>query len=156
MDEPKVPEELAALDEELSRPVRVRDRRTDPGPAAMVVAVAMLVLVAALVLPWTGAAQGWQVLAGTVALGLLPPLFALTSLGFGLVVSALALATRWWALAWLAAVGCGVSVVTGLWAIWSRQVAVTAGATGPGPGLVLAVLAVLVLAVTWVRIAGRR
>jgi hypothetical protein len=35
-------------------------------------------------------------------------------------------------------------------------VAVPAGATGPGIGLVLAVLAVLVLAATWVRIATRR
>jgi hypothetical protein len=47
-------------------------------------------------------------------------------------------------------------VVTGVWAIWSRQVAVPAGATGAGIGLVLAVLAVLVLAGTWVRIATRR
>jgi hypothetical protein len=116
----------------------------------------MLVLIAALVLPWTGSAQGWQVLAGIVSLGLLPPLFAFTSLGFGLVASAFALATRWWGLAWLTAVGCGFSVVTGVWAIWSRQVAVTAGATGPGPGLVVAVLAVVVLTGSWVRIAGRR
>ena len=95
-------------------------------------------------------------LAGTSALGLLPPLFAGTSLAFGLVCSALALATRWFGMAWLSAVGCGFSVVTGVWAIWSRQVGVLAGATGPGLGLVLAVLAVLVLAGTWVRIATRR
>jgi hypothetical protein len=156
VEEPKVPDELAALDEELTRPARRGERRTDPGPTALVVAVAMLVLIGGLILPWTGSALGWQVLAGVVSLGLLPPLFAFTSLGFGLVVSALALATRWWGLAWLAAVGCGFSVVTGVWAIWSRQVAVTAGATGPGVGLVVAVLAVLVLAVSWVRIAGRR
>jgi hypothetical protein len=156
VEEPKVPDELAALDEELTRPARRSERRIDPGPSALVVAVAMLVLIGGLVLPWTGSVQGWQVLAGVVSLGLLPPLFAFTSLGFGLVVSALALATRWWGLAWLAAVGCGFSVVTGLWALWSRQVAVPAGATGPGPGLVLAVLAVVVLAVSWVRIAGRR
>ena len=76
-------------------------------------------------------------------------------------------ASGWWsprspwpragaALAWLAAVGCGFSVVTGVWAIWSRQVGVPAGGTGPGFGMVLAVLAVLVLAVCWVRIAMRR
>lgn len=156
VEDPKVPDELAALEEELSRPARRRERRTDPGAAAMVVSVAMLVLVVGLVLPWTGSVQGWEVLAGAAPLGLLPPLFAFTSLGFGLVVSAFALATRWWGLAWLAAIGCGFSVVTGIWAIWSRQVAVTAGASGPGIGLVVAVLAVLVLAATWVRIAGRR
>jgi hypothetical protein len=156
VDEPKVPDELAALDDELTRPARRSERRTDPGATAMVVTVAMLVLVVSLLLPWTGATLGWQVLAGLAPLGLLPPLFVFTALGFGLVVSALALATRWWGLAWLAAVGCGFSVVTGVWALWSRQVAVPEGATGPGPGLILAVLAVLVLAVSWVRIAGRR
>jgi hypothetical protein len=116
----------------------------------------MLALIGALALPWTGSVQGWEILAGLAPLGLLPPLFAGTSLAFGLVCSALALATRWFGLAWLAAVGCGISVVTGIWAIWSRQIAVPAGAPGPGLGLVLAELAVLVLAVSWVRIATRR
>ena len=124
-----------------------------PGRPRSSSSVAMLVLIGSLMLPWTGSVRGWEVLAGLAPLGLLPPLFAGTSLAFGLVCSALALATRWFGLAWLAAVGCGFSVVTGVWAIWSRQVAVPAGATGPGVGLVLAVLAVLVLAVTWVRIA---
>jgi hypothetical protein len=156
VEEPKVPDELAALDEELTRPARRGERRIDPGATAVVVSVGMLGLIVGLVLPWTGPTLGWQVLAGVVSLGVLPPLFAFTSLGFGLVVSALALATRWWGLAWLAAIGCGFSVVTGIWAIWSRQVAVTAGATGPGIGLVVAVVSVLVLAVSWVRIAGRR
>jgi hypothetical protein len=70
--------------------------------------------------------------------------------------SVLALATRWWALAWVCAVGCGFSVVDGVWAIWSRQIGVPTGDAGAGPGLVVAVLAVLVLAVSWVRIALRR
>jgi hypothetical protein len=157
MEDPrKVPDELAALEEDLSRPAGRRERRTDPGAAALVVSVGMLLLIVGLVLPWTGSVLGWQVLARTAPLGLLPPLFAFTSMGFGLVVSAFALATRWWGLAWLAAIGCGFSVVTGVWAIWSRQVAVTAGASGPGIGLVISVVAVLVLAATWVRIAGRR
>jgi hypothetical protein len=47
-------------------------------------------------------------------------------------------------------------VVTGLWALWSRQIGVPYGLTGPGPGMVLAVLAVITLAVSWVRVAGRR
>jgi hypothetical protein len=157
MSEPKIPDELMALDAELNRRGRRIERQIDPGPTALGVAIAILVLIVALILPWTGATHGWQVFAGLEPrLGVLPRLFAFTSLGFGLVVSALALATRWWALAWLAAVGCGISVVTGVWAIWSRQVAVTAGGTGPGIGLVVAVLAVVVLAVCWVRIAGRR
>ena len=156
MDEHDVPDDLSALDEELSRPARRGERRIDPGPTAVAVAVGMLALIGGLLLPWTGSVLGWQVVAGTARLGLLPPLFAFCSLGFGLVVSAFALATRWWGLAWLAAVGCGFSVVVGVLALWSRQVAVTAGASGPGLGLVVAELAIVVLTVSWVRIVGRR
>lgn len=144
------------LDAELAGMERRMQRRSDPGPTALVVSVAMLVLIGALVLPWTGTALGWEILAGLRTFGPLPRLFTFTALGFGLVVSALALATRWWALAWVCAVGCGFSVVTGVWAIWSRQTAVFEGGTGPGFGLVLALLAVLTLAVSWVRIALRR
>lgn len=144
------------LDAELAGMERRMQRRSDPGPTALVVSVAMLVLIGALVLPWTGTALGWEILAGLRTFGPLPRLFTFTALGFGLVVSALALATRWWALAWVCAVGCGFSVVTGVWAIWSRQTAVFEGGTGPRFGLVLALLAVLTLAVSWVRIALRR
>ncbi len=56
----------------------------------------------------------------------------------------------------MCAVGCGFSVITGVWAIWSRQVGVPNGGTGAGIGLVVAALAVLALAVCWVRIAIRR
>jgi hypothetical protein len=156
MNERKVPDELAALDAELSDVERTVERRIDPGAGAVVVAVGVLVLLATLVLPWSGSTAGWEVLAGTQSFGLLPRLFAFTAIGFGVVGSALALATRWWALAWVCAVGCGFSVVDGVWAIWSRQVGVPDGATGAGPGLVVALLAVLVLAVSWVRIALRR
>jgi hypothetical protein len=53
-------------------------------------------------------------------------------------------------------VGCGFSVVNGVWAIWSRQVNVPQGGTGPGIGLVLAVVAMVVLAASWVKISTRR
>jgi hypothetical protein len=100
---------------------------------------------------------GWQVLAGLAPdLGVLPRLFTFTALGFGVVGSALALATRRWGLAWVCAVGCGFTVVDGVWAIWSRQTVVPDGGSGPGIGLVLAVVTMLVLAVSWVRIALRR
>lgn len=151
-----VPKELAALDEELSGMERWVERRIDPGRTAVTVAVATLALIVALVLPWTGAVAGWQILAGDPTFGVLPRLFTFTSLGFGLLVSSLALATRWWALAWLAAVGCGISVINGIWAIWSRQTGVFDGGSGPAVGMVLAVLAVLVLAASWARIAFRR
>jgi hypothetical protein len=156
MDERPVPDELAALEGELRGVARRVERRIDPGATALTVSIAMLVLIGGLVLPWTGSAQGWEILAGVESFGPLPRLFTFTALGFGLVGSALALATRWWALAWLCAVGCGFSVVTGVWAIWSRQTGVPEGGTGPGIGLVLTVLAVFLLAVSWVRIALRR
>lgn len=151
-----VPKELVALDEELTGVERQVERRIDPGRTAVTVTVASLVLIVALVLPWIDGVQGWQILAGDMTYGVLPRLFTFTSLGFGLVISAFALATRWWALAWLAAVGCGISVINGVWAIWSRQTGVLDGGSGPGVGMILAVLAVIVLAGSWVRIAFRR
>lgn len=149
-------DELARLDQELAGVERRVERRIDPGGIAVVVTVAMLMLLVALILPWTGGAAGWEILAGTREFGALPRLFTFTSLGFGLVVSALALATRWWPLAWLTAVGCGISVINGLWAIWSRQTGVFSGGTGPSVGMIVALAAVVLLLACWVRIAGRR
>ena len=151
-----MPEELSELNRELEGVERRVERRIDPGGIAFGVTVAMLVLMVSLVLPWTGNAQGWEILAGSRTFGALPRLFTFTSLGFGLVIGSLALATRWWALAWLAAVGCGISVVNGVWAIWSRQTGVLTGGTGPAVGMVLAELTAIVLTACWVRIAGRR
>lgn len=156
MTERRVPDELAALDAQLADVERTVERRIDSGATALGVSVGVLALVGSLLLPWSGSAQGWEVLGGVESFGLLPRLFAFTAVGFGVVGSTLALATRWWALAWVCAVGCGFSVVDGVWAIWSRQVGVPSGGEGPAIGLVLAVLAVLLLAVCWVRIALRR
>lgn len=156
MTERRVPDELAELDAELAGVERTVERRIDPGAPAVGVAVGVLVLLGSLILPWTGSTPGWEVLAGTEWFGVLPRLFAFTAIGFGVLGSALALATRWWALAWLCAVGCGFSVVDGVWAIWSRQVGVPEGGTPAGIGMVLAVLAVIGLAACWVRIALRR
>lgn len=156
MTEREVPAELAELDAELSGIPRRVEWRIDPGRTALTVSIAVLVLLGTMALPWTGSVLGWEVLAGTEQFGLLPRLFAFTALGFGVIGSMLALATRRWGLAWVCAVGCGFSVVDGMLAIWSRQVGVPHGGTSAGFGLVLAVLAVLVLTGAWVRIALRR
>ena len=150
------PDDLASLEAELAEVERSVLRRIDPGTTALPVAVAVLLLVGALMLPWSGGVPGWQVLAGVGNLGALPRLFTFTSIGFGLLGSAFTLATRLWAAAFVCAVGSGFSVVNGVWAIWSRQVNVLHGGTGPGIGLVVAVLAVVVLAGSWVRITARR
>jgi hypothetical protein len=152
----EVPDELAQHDRELAGVAERVERRIDPGRTAFPVSIAMLVLMVSLVLPWTGSALGWEILAGLQSFGLLPRLFTFTSLGFGLVVGALALATRWWGLAWLAAAGSGISVITGVWAIWSRQTGALTGGTGPGIGLILALLMMIFLMACWVKIAFRR
>lgn len=149
-------DDMAPFEAELAGVQRQVERRIEPGTTALGVSIAVLVLLGSLMLPWTGSVRGWEVLAGTGSLGLLPRLFAFTAIGFGVLGSALALATRRWALAWMCAVGCGFSVVDGVWAIWSRQVGIPQGGTAAGFGLVLAVLAVVVLAGSWVRIALRR
>ena len=81
--------------------------------------------------------------------------FAVTAVALGVLGSVTALLSRLWALGWACALGCGFSVVTGVWAVWSRQTA-PSGAPGPGVGLVLALVAMLVLTVLWVRIVWSR
>jgi hypothetical protein len=157
VNERRVPDELAPFEAELAGVEQRVERRIDPGATALTVSVAVLVLIGSLLLPWTGGAPGWEILAGVQQFGILPRLFAFTALGFGVVGSALALATRWWPLAWACALGCGFSVVDGAWAIWSRQVGVLEGTSGGAQfGLVVALLAVVVLAASWVRITLRR
>lgn len=149
-------DELAPLEAEFADVARRVERRTEPGSTASGVAVGILMLLASLTLPWTGTIAGWEVLIGSASLGVLPPLFAFTAFGFGVLGSVLALVTRWWGLAWMCAVGCGFSVLDGVWAIWSRQITVPHGGTGAGFGLVLAEFGVIVLAFCWIRIALRR
>jgi hypothetical protein len=150
------PDDLGSIEAELAEAQRRVLRRVDPGVAALPIAVAVLLVIVSLMLPWTGGVPGWQVLAGTANFGALPRLFTLTCVGFGVLGSAVALATRQWAAAFVCAVGSGFSVVNGVWAIWSRQVNVPHGGTGPGVGLVLALVAMVVLTGGWVRTAGRR
>jgi hypothetical protein len=148
---------MAALRAEIDSVERHMVRHLEPGWWAMVVAVAVFVLLVAELLPWVGSDNGWRVLLGQAdpagRAGVLPRLFAGSSLFFGVFASAITLATRRWGLAWLCALGCAFSVVHGLWAVWSRQ---TSGVEGPGVGLVLALLTMLVLAIQWLRLAWSR
>lgn len=151
-----VPEELRELDAELAGLPKQIERRFEPGMRAVVVAAGVMVLVAAVLLPWVAGNPGWQIAAGEAAYGPLPRLFTFTLLGFGVAGSVLALFTRWWPLAWVCALGCGIATVNGVWAIWSRQVGADTGLPGPQIGMVLGVLGVLVLTFTWTGIALRR
>jgi hypothetical protein len=122
-----------------------------------VISGAIMVLLLAVTLPWVGQASGWQVLSGSAnpadRVGLLPRMFGIVVLGAGIGLSVLALVTRRWGLVWASALGCAYCVLDGVWAIWSRQ---TTHGPGPGIGLVLAVLAMMVLAVQWIKLAVSR
>jgi len=125
----------------------------------MIVAVAVLLLLGAIALPWVGPTSGWACCWAPgrrfPRSGVLPRLFAGTAVVFGVVGSATALLTRLWAIGWACALGCGVLVVNGLWAVWSRQTA-PAGTPGPGIGLVLSLLVMVLLSALWVRLAWTR
>ncbi|MEJ8279960.1 hypothetical protein [Pseudonocardia spirodelae] len=143
---PQASPELAA---ELTRIAWRVDRWIDPGPGAVVAGAGVAAVLAALLMPWSGRATGWEILAGTVGLGPLPWLFTVAAVT-GAVVSGVALLVRHWPLAWFAATVTGIGAVTGLWAVWARQTAVVGGDIGPG--LVVTVLGVCVLFATWARI----
>lgn len=151
------PDELAALRAEIDEVERDVVRHVEPGRWAMVVALSAFALLVAALLPWVGSDGGWQVLLGQASgehrVGLLPRLFAGSSLLFGVLLSAVTMFTRRWALVWVCALGCGFSVVHGIWAVWSRQ---TSGGAGPGAGMVLALVVMLVIAVQWARLALAR
>lgn len=134
----------------------------DPGPRALVIAVAVLVLAGSFALPLSPGANGWQVLASAPAavadtITLPSRVFVIMAASFGIVLSILSLVTRIWPVALVTAAGCTVSIVFGLLAIWSRQtIDPASGNPGIGIGLPLAWLAVMVLAFNWATIASRR
>jgi hypothetical protein len=120
----------------------------------------VFVLLASFVLPHTGDVRGWDVLfgshhAGAAAVALPSRVFAWLALVFGVGFSMLALVTRRWALAWVALAGTAIAGAAGMLAIWSRQT-VSAGHPGPGWGLIVAWLTVLVLTYHWARVVWSR
>jgi hypothetical protein len=151
------PDGLAGLRAEIDAVERATLRRVDPSSRVVAISAAIMVLLIAVTLPWVGDASGWDVVSGLAnpadRVGLLPRMFGGIALGMGIGLSVLALVTRRWGLVWASAVGCTYCVLDGVWAIWSRQ---TAHGPGPGIGLVLAVLAMAVLALQWLKLALSR
>ncbi|MBY4205368.1 hypothetical protein HQO44_02730 [Rhodococcus fascians] len=143
--------------EELGRTERAVMTELDPGARAMVVAGLVLVLLVTFALPHTGSATGFDVLTGSEAaaaesIALPSRVFVVLVLTFGVVMSVLALVTRVWALAWAALAGCAVSSVYGMLSIWTRQtVPDNLQGGGPGIGLVIAWIAVMVLTFHWLK-----
>ncbi len=149
-----------ALRTEIEAAERRIARGIDPGPRGFVVAILVFVLLGSFVLPHTGEVRGWDVLfsshgAGAAAVALPSRVFAWLALVFGIGFSMLALLTRRWALAWVALAGSAVAGAAGLLAVWSRQT-VAAGHPGPGVGLIVAWLTVIVLTYQWARVVWSR
>ena len=135
-------------------------REIDPGARALVIAIGVFVLMLSFVLPHAGDARGLDVLTGSEAAirnGITLPsrVFTWLALVFGVGFSMLALLTRRWGLAWIALAGSTVASFTGLLAVWSRQTA-PAHHPGPGIGLIIAWLTVIVLAFNWARAVWAR
>ena len=135
-------------------------REIDPGARAVVVAVLVFVLLGSFILPHTGHVRGWDVLfgshgAGAAEVALPSRVFAWFALVFGVGFSTLALMTRRWALAWVALAGSAIACAAGLLAVWSRQTA-PAGHPGPGIGLIVAWITVILLTFHWARVVWSR
>ncbi|MFI9006264.1 hypothetical protein ACIGNX_03390 [Actinosynnema sp. NPDC053489] len=149
------PDDLAGLREEIDGVGRSAAKRFDPGAGALTIAIAALAVLVSLVLPWLDGTRGLSVLSGE-GRGL-PRVFAYGAVVVGVLLPALALTVRRWALAWICALGSFATSVAGVLSIWSTQTT-TGHHPGPGPGigLVLAVVAVVVLLVKWLRLAASR
>jgi hypothetical protein len=160
MSSARDPEDFDAYRAEIEAAERRVAREIDPGARALVVAILVFVLLASFILPHTGHVRGWDVLfsthgAGAAAVALPSRVFAWLALIFGVGFSMLALMTRRWALAWIALAGSALASGTGLLAVWSRQT-VAAGHPGPGIGLFLAWITVVLLTFHWARVVWSR
>ncbi|TAM71210.1 MAG: hypothetical protein EPN51_06900 [Mycobacterium sp.] len=152
--------QLGALRIEIEAAERRVARGIDPGPRAFFVSILVFVLLGSFILPHTGDVRGWDVLfeshgAGAAAVALPSRVFAWLALVFGVGFSMLALVTRRWALAWVALVGSAIAGAAGMLAIWSRQTVAT-GHPGPGWGLILTWITVLLLTYHWARVVWSR
>lgn len=149
------PDDLAGLREEIDRVGRSAARRFDPGAGALTIAIAALAILVSLILPWTDDIQGLSLLLGQG--GGLPEFFSYAAVLVGVLLPALTLTVRRWALAWICALASFAGSVAGVLSIWSTQTT-TGHQAGPGPGagLVLAVVAIVVLLITWMKLAASR
>lgn len=157
---PLTDEELLGIRAEVEAAERRVSGTLEPGVRGLVIAVVVLVLIVAMVLPYAGAASGWDVLlydtaAKAEAVTLPMRLFAGAAVLFGVIASAVAVLTRRWVLAWVACLGCGLTSFFGLLAVWSRQTLLHP-AGGPGVGLFLAWASAVVLTVLWIRLVWSR
>ncbi len=153
-------DEFEAYKADLEKAERRVAGEIDPGARALVVAILVFVLLVSFILPHTGDARGVDVLLGddkAIGVGVALPhrLFCWFALVFGVGFSMLALVTRRWTLAWIALAGSAVAIPLGMLSVWSRQTA-AAGHPGPGIGLVLGWVTVILLVFHWARVVWTR
>lgn len=159
-------EALRAYESDLRKAERKVAGEIDPGARAIVVAVGVIVAMVSLILPHAGDATGLDVLSMSTRahdqrIALPSQIFVWLLVIFGIGFSMLALVTRRWVLAWIALCGCSVATVAGLLAIWTRDTE-TEGVngltppSGPGWGLVLGWIVMIVLAFHWARVVWSR
>jgi hypothetical protein len=135
-------------------------REIDPGARALVVAILVFVILVTFLLPHTGGAKGFDVLVGNdaalrEAIALPSRVFMWLVLVFCVGFSMLALLTRRWGLAWIALAGSAVACPIGMLAVWSRQT-VAQPHPGPGIGLIICWIAVILLTFHWARVVWSR
>ena len=135
-------------------------REIDPGARALVVAILVFVILLSFVLPHTGSARGLDVLVGSdaairEAIALPSRVFTWLVVVFSVGFSSLAQLTRRWGLARNALAGSAVACPLGMLAVWSRQT-VAEPHPGPGIGLIIAWLAVILLSFHWARVVWSR
>ncbi len=135
-------------------------REIDPGARALVVAILVFVILVSFVLPHAGSARGLDVLVGDdaairEAIALPSRVFTWLVLVFSVGFSILALLTRRWGLAWIALAGSAIACPLGMLAVWSRQT-VAEPHPGPGIGLIVAWIAVILLSFHWARVVWSR
>ena len=152
--------EFEAFKEDIDAVERHVASEIEPGARALVVAVLVFVLLGSFALPHTGGARGWDALVGDpaaaqVAVALPSRVFTWLALVFSVGFSMLALMTRRWVLAWIALAGSAVASAIGLLAVWSRQTAAE-GHPGPGIGLIIGWIVVILLTFHWARVVWSR
>lgn len=160
MSKPDPIDEFDAYKDELEAAERKVAGEIEPGGRALVVSILVFVLLVSLILPHAGGARGIDVLIGNeralqAGIALPSKVFAWLALVFGVGFSMLALLTRRWTLAWVALAGSAVATPIGMLAVWSRQTAMH-GHPGPGIGLILGWITVILLAFHWARVVWTR
>ncbi|QDQ97637.1 hypothetical protein [Tomitella fengzijianii] len=163
----QIPEDLQHFQKDFEKAEKKVAGEIDPGMRSVGIAVAILLLLASFLLPHTGSVNGWDVLvhsdaAQGEAVAITSQLFVWFALVFGALTGMITLLTRRWTLAWVTAAGCAVGIFLGVLAIWSRQTpsgvlnaqdAALANLSGPGIGIVVGLILLIVLTYLWVGVA---